>query len=93
MSELFARERNVPRPLDQVLTHARGDFLPARPDRPPWWQPRSVIDEVAYTGNLVTAPLQVADRVHLHRLDRPSYEQDWLEPLDWFPAGWGVGST
>ena len=78
------------RPLDQVLARAWGDFVPARPDRPPWHQPRALAVDHAYTGNVVTVPLVIADRVQLHGLDRPSYNQDWLEPQDWFPVGWGV---
>ncbi len=80
-------------PLDQVLARAWGDFVPRRPDRPPWWQPRSVVDEVAVTDNRAVVPLIVADRVHLCGLDRPTWMRDDLEFFDWTPAGWGVPSA
>ena len=77
------------RPLDQVLAHAWGDFVPERPSRPPWHQPTLGYAEHAYTGNLVTVPLQVADRVKLIGLDRPSW--DWGENFeDHTLASWGV---
>lgn len=77
-------------PLDQVLARAIGDFTPRHPDRPPWWQPRRVVDEVAVTDNRAVVPLIVASRVQLCRLDRPTWMRDDLEPFDWTPAGWGV---
>lgn len=78
------------RPLGEVLAHAYGDFTPRHPDRPPWHQPRAVIDTVAVTDNRAVVPLALADRVHLHHLDRPTWTRDYLEPFDWTPAGWGV---
>jgi hypothetical protein len=39
----------------------------------------------------VTVPLMVADRVHLHYLEEPSWDRDDLEPRDWMRSpGWGV---
>jgi hypothetical protein len=83
----------TPRPLDQVLAHAWGDFTPEHPGRAPWLQPMRGRVELAYTGNVVTVPLGVADRVCLHGLDRPSWSQDELEPTDWMPVGWGVAPS
>lgn len=82
----------TPRPLGDVLAHAWSDFVPKHPERPPWHQPTLRGVELAYTGNICTVPLIVADRVHLHGLDRPSLDRDDLEPTDWTPAGWGVTS-
>lgn len=79
-------------PLDRVLTRAWGDFTPKRPGRAPWHRPSHRPVKVAYTGNLITVPLEVADRVQLRGLDRPSWLRDDLEPFDWTPAGWGVSS-
>jgi hypothetical protein len=78
------------RPLGEVLRTAIPDYEPEHPERAPWQ--REQLDRVqhAYTGNVVVVNLKLADRVHLRGLDRPSYEQDWLEPSDWTPAGWGV---
>lgn len=76
--------------LDQVLAYPWGDFVPEHPGRAPWWQPRLYPVQPAYTGNIVTVPLVRADRAELHDLDRPSHEQDWLEPTDWMPVGWAV---
>ena len=78
------------RPLSDVLRRAVPDYQPEHPDRPPWWQPRSVVDEVASTGNVAVVRLERADRVELHGLDRPSYEQDWDCPEDWTRQSWGV---
>ncbi|MGZ4185012.1 MAG: hypothetical protein ACXVSF_06465 [Solirubrobacteraceae bacterium] len=92
MSESFA---NNPRPLDQVLAQSLDDFTPQAPNRAPWARMDASPCEHASTGNVVTVPLIVADRVHLRNLDRPSYEQDWEtgEPTDWTPLGWGVSAT
>ena len=46
--------------------------------------------ELAYTGDVVTVPLVIADRVTLHGLDRPTWAQEWDEPGDWLPSSWGV---
>ena len=78
------------RPLGDVLLHASGDFTPERPERAPWHQTTLRHFELASTGNLATVRLERAANVHLHGLDRPSWDQDWLEPSDWTPAGWGV---
>jgi hypothetical protein len=48
------------------------------------------VEEVASTGNVVTVPLIIADRVHIHGIDTAARYQDDLEPHDWTPAGWGV---
>lgn len=81
------------RPLDQVLVTAVEDFEPERPNRAPWHQPTKPTPQVASTGNVVTVPLVVADRVHLRNVDRASDERDELEPVDWTPLGWGVTPT
>jgi hypothetical protein len=78
------------RPLGDVLLHAIPDFTPEHPERAPWQRDQLDHVEHAHTGNIIIVPLKVADRVHLRGLDRPSYEQDCLEPSDWTPAGWGV---
>ena len=78
------------RPLDQVLVTAVEDFEPERPDRAPWHRSTLRHVEHAYTGNVVTVPLVVADRVHLGNVDRASDERDDLEWFDSTPAGWGV---
>ena len=78
------------RPLAEVLARNAQDFTPEHPRSPVWHQPTLRKVEVAYTGNVAVVPLEVADRAHLQHLDRPSHEQDYLEPSDWMPAGWGV---
>lgn len=77
------------RTLDQVLVTTRHDFYPTRPNRPPWWQPRSVIDEVADTSNRAVVPLAVADRATVRNLEWPG-TQDTLELTDWMAVGWAV---
>ena len=79
-------------PLDQVIATNPGGFVPESPDRHPWHQPTLGPVQVASTGNVITVPFRVADRAHVHGLGRPSWEQDFLEPFDWTPAGWGVAS-
>jgi hypothetical protein len=81
--------RTPERPLGQVLATAWDDFVPQRPNRPPWHQPTLREVQVAYTGNIVIVPLEVADRVQLHNLGAPSDYRDDLEFFDWTPAGWG----
>ena len=81
------------RPLDEVLSHGWSNFTPARPGRPPWHRPTLRHVEIATTGIVAIIPLEIADRAHLHGLDRPSDWQDDLEPFDWTPAGWGVQPT
>ncbi len=84
-------ETTTQRPLGEVLARAYGwEFEPRDPTRPPWAQPSLRGVEHAYTGNVAVVPLERADRVQLHNLDRPSDERDDLEPFDWTPAGWGV---
>ena len=78
------------RPLGDVLARAVGDFTPQHPFRPPWHRPTLRSVEHAATGNVAVVRLERADGVELHGLDRPSYEQDDLEPTDWMPIGWGV---
>lgn len=80
------------RPLGDVLVHAWDEFTPEHPERRPWRQPTLRGVELAYTGNVAVVRLERADTVELHGLGRPSWEQDWLEPTDWTPAGWGVPS-
>ena len=80
------------RPLGDVLAHRSGDFVPQHPERAPWWQPRSIVDEVAATDNRAVVPLLIADRVQLARLGRPTGVRDDLEPSDWTPQGFGVPS-
>lgn len=81
------------RPLHEVLAdRVPGDFTPGHPRRPPWYQPRPVIDEVAYTGNVAVVNLRYADRVTLHGLGRRPAVQDWDFPEDWLPITWGVDS-
>lgn len=75
--------------LDRVLARSYRDFTPTRPDRPPWLpQDVSVTYDLAYTGVVAVVPLKVADRVALHGLDRPSWDEDGVEPGDWTRAGW-----
>lgn len=78
------------RPLGDVLLRAIPDFVPEHPRRAPWQREQLDRLEHAYTGNVATVNLAVADRMHLRGLGRPSWEQDWLEPSDWTRAGWGV---
>jgi hypothetical protein len=81
------------RPLDQVILFTPGDFTPAQPSRVPWRQPTLRVVDWASTGNITTVNLAVADRVHLHGLERPSWDRDDLEPTDWLRGpGWGVAS-
>jgi hypothetical protein len=87
-------EGTLERPLSDVLLRTPIDFTPAHPDRRPWHQPTLRSVELASTGIVATVPLAIADRVHLHGLDQPSWERDWLEPTDWMRGpGWGVGPT
>ncbi|MFZ0379289.1 MAG: hypothetical protein WCD11_02060 [Solirubrobacteraceae bacterium] len=80
---------NTERPLGDVLAQARGDFIPQRPELAPWARSKLTHVRHASTGNVVTVPLIVADRVRLHGLDRALSEQDdFLE--DWTRDGWGV---
>lgn len=82
---------NTPeRPLGDVLARAMDDFTPQRPDRPPWHQPTLTHVEHAYTGTVLTVPLIIADRVHLHGVGRPTDWQDDTELADWLPITWGV---
>lgn len=78
------------RPLGDVLLRAIPDFTPEHPKRAPWQREQLDRVELASTGNVAVVNLAVADRVHLHGLDRPSYEQDWECPEDWTRQGWGV---
>jgi hypothetical protein len=77
-----------------VLLRAWEDFTPAHPERRPWHQP--TLDwarlEIVATDNRATVNLAVADRVHLHHLERPTGDRgDELEPGDWMRGpGWGV---
>ena len=78
-------------PLGEVLSRRSLDgFTPQHPDRHPWAQPTLDHVELAYTGDVVTVPLVIADRVTLHGLDHPTWAQDWTEPGDWLPQSWGV---
>lgn len=84
---------NGERPLGEVLSRrSPDDFEPQTPDRAPWHRETLDYVEHATTGNVVTVPLVVADRVTLHGLDRPSDDRDDLEPGDWHPVTWGVTS-
>lgn len=78
------------RPLGDVLLRAIPDYVPEHPQRAPWQREQLERVEHAYTGNLAVVRLERAGRVHLHGLDRPSYEQDWECPEDWTRQGWGV---
>jgi hypothetical protein len=73
------------RPLGDVLKRALDiEFTPAHPERePPWHQHTLGTVELVCTGNLVEVPLEVADRVSLRGLKRPTWERDFLEPGDW----------
>lgn len=85
---------NRERPLGEVLARRwLDDFTPRRPDRAPWHQGTLAHVEHTTTGNVVTVPLIVADRVTLHGLDRPSDERDDTEPGDWHPVTWGVSPS
>ena len=80
-------------PLADVLHRSREDFTPVHPERAPWHQ--LGLDytrlEIVATDNRVTVNLAVADRVHLHGLEQPTYDRDWFEPGDWMRGpGWGV---
>ena len=86
----MSRGRDISRPLDQVLGGAWQDFTPAHPERPPWHRPQLGRVELAYTDDVVTVPLEIADRVRLHGLDRPSWEVDDMLFEDQLPASWGV---
>jgi hypothetical protein len=79
-------------PLSDVLHRQREEFLPERPqDDPPWQQPAFDSVTLVCTGNLIEVPLDVADRVTLRGLNRPTWERDYLEPGDWRRGpGWGV---
>jgi hypothetical protein len=81
---------NTERPLAEGLAHAWGDYFPQRPGRAPWTRSQLRHVQFARTGNVVTVPLIIADRVRLHGLDCALWEQDDLEPGDWMPIGWGV---
>jgi hypothetical protein len=84
-------EGTLERPLADVLHRTPIDFTPAHPERRPWHQPTLRGVELASTGNVASVPLAIADRVHLHGLDAPSWDRDWLEPTDWMRGpGWGV---
>ena len=76
-------------PLDQVLTRAWGDFTPKRPGRAPWHQPSHLPVEVAYTGNVAVVPLEIADRVRLRNVGRPSGLRDDTGALRLDPGGLG----
>jgi hypothetical protein len=78
------------RPLGEVLAQAREDFTPEHPTRRPWHQPTLRGYELASTGNVAVVNLKHADQAQLRNLGVPSWEQDWLEPGDWTPTGWGV---
>jgi hypothetical protein len=80
------------RPLGQVLKRFReGEFTPGSPEDPPWHQPTLPGVELVCTGNLVEVPLEVAGRVSLVGLKRPTWDRDFLEPWDWKRGpGWGV---
>jgi hypothetical protein len=50
-----------------------------------------VVEEIASTGNRAVVRLDLADRVHLHGLDQPSWLRgEYDEITDWMPVGWGV---
>ena len=74
------------RALADVIAYAWPDFVPERPERRPWQRSHPRF-ELAHTGNVVTVPLRIADRVTLHGLDRPSFEQDEFFE-DWTREGW-----
>jgi hypothetical protein len=80
-------------PLDQVLARALGDFVPERPDRPPWHQPTLDQVQVAATGVVAVVPLAIADRVRLSGLDRRVPDPYAELPEDHTPAGWGVSAA
>jgi hypothetical protein len=80
------------RPLGDVLHRAFDiEFTPAHPERLPWHQHTLPSVELVCTGNLVEVPLEIATRVSLRGLKRPTWERDFLEPGDWRKGpGWGV---
>jgi hypothetical protein len=81
------------RPLGDVLHRVPPEeFTPAHPEKePPWQQPAFDSVTLVCTGNLVEVPLEIADRVSLVGLKRPTWERDFFEPGDWRKGpGWGV---
>jgi hypothetical protein len=78
------------RPVGDVLLHAIPEYVPEHPERAPWQREQLDHVEHAYTGNIIIVPLKFADRVHLHGLDRPSWDQDPDTPEDWTRESWGV---
>ena len=77
-------------PLDQVIATNSQDFVPERPDLPPWAQPRLRSVEYAATGNVVTVPLRIADRVQLRGLDRATRDPWDMLPEDMTRQSWGL---
>jgi hypothetical protein len=81
------------RPLSDVLHRAFDlEFTPEHPELAPWHQRTFDTVTLVCTGNLVEVPLEIADRVTLRGLNRPTWERDFFEPGDWRKGpGWGVG--
>jgi hypothetical protein len=67
------------------------DFAPRRPGRPPWFRPTGPPARVAFTGNALTVPLEVAGRGAVGGLLRPTWDRDEYFQ-DWTPQSWGVES-
>lgn len=83
-------------PLDQVLARSVGGFTPRHPEREPWVQHKPIRREVAFTGDVVTVPLEAAGRSSLSGLDRvlgsgPAYHTGELWE-DMTPQSWGVST-
>jgi len=77
-------------PLDQVIATNPGGYVPERPDRPPWAQPRLRSVEYAATGNVVKVPLRIADRVRLRGLDQATLDPWDMLPEDMTRQSWGL---
>jgi hypothetical protein len=77
-------------PIDKLLARTSAeDFTPEHPNRPPWARGK-VSAEYASTGDVLTVPLGVADRVSLRGLG--SLEREMPEDYeDMTPESWGVG--
>jgi hypothetical protein len=85
-------ESTPERPLGDVLHRAFDlEFTPECPECPPWHQHTLDSVELVCTGNLVEVPLEIATRVELRGLYRPTWDRDFYEPGDWRKGpGWGV---
>lgn len=79
--------------LDEIIATNPGGLRPQYPGRPPWAQPSGRDVTVAITGNVVSVPLKVADRVRVRGLDRAlAYGLVDAEPIyeDMTRQSWGL---